>query len=389
MVVGLVVTTGRVGVTTGKLVLLPARVVARSALARPFRSQVEGLAETGRSAELEARHRIETVAAGVLATPETEQVLEGVLAGPLPETIARSLVEHRVVERVVTEALASADLETELSAAAETERTERLVAQVLESPALERLVSDALESQLTLDLSDRIVRSPAFRNVLYGVLSSPEIRTALTGQTTSLAEEMAASIRHRLLRLDDAAERRPRHWFRRPPREHDSSPSIPYGGVATRGLGLAIDAALVAIIFLTGTAALGVVASLVWNPRPAWLVGTFIAVAGLLVEVVYFAGFWTTTGQTLGMRVMHVRVVDGSGSPPGLARSLLRLAGLALAILLLFTGFLPALVDSRRRALQDFLAGTVVVYYEPAPTLVGDALEEHTLLDTKRAEASE
>ena len=40
---------------------------------------------------------------------------------------------------------------------------------------------------------------------------------------------------------------------------------------------------------------------------------------------------------------MHLRVVDGSGSVPGLARSLLRFVGLALSILLLFVGFLPAL----------------------------------------------
>ena len=61
---------------------------------------------------------------------------------------------------------------------------------------------------------------------------------------------------------------------------------------------------------------------------------------------------------------MNLRVVDSSGSPPGLGRSLVRLVGLALAILLLFTGFLPALVDDRRRALQDFLASTLVLYTE-------------------------
>jgi hypothetical protein len=40
----------------------------------------------------------------------------------------------------------------------------------------------------------------------------------------------------------------------------------------------------------------------------------------------------------------------------------LRLVGLGLAIVPLFLGFAPALVDARRRALQDFLAGTVVRY---------------------------
>jgi uncharacterized RDD family membrane protein YckC len=43
-----------------------------------------------------------------------------------------------------------------------------------------------------------------------------------------------------------------------------------------------------------------------------------------------------------------------------------RLLGLIVAILLLFTGFLPVLIDDRRRALQDFLAGTVVVYDDDA-----------------------
>jgi len=355
--------------------------MARSALARPFRNQVEGLAESGRSAEVDARRRIEAVAAEVLATPETEHVVEGVFAGQLPEAIARSLIEHQVVGRVAAEALASADLERGIGSEVEAETTERLVEQVLASPALERLLADALDSRLTLDLTDRLVRSPAFRHVLYGVLSSPELRAALRDQSTSFAGEIAEGLRHRLRRFDDTAERRPRRWFRRPPRPQLSAEPVPYAGIATRGLGLAVDAALVTMILLTGTAIVGLVVSLVWTPGPAWLVGTVIAAAGVVVEVVYFAGFWTTIGQTPGMRLMHLRVVDGSGSVPGLARSLLRVAALALAILVWFTGFLPALVDNRRRALQDFLAGTVVVYDEYAPVSAADPLERQATPD--------
>jgi hypothetical protein len=44
------------------------------------------------------------------------------------------------------------------------------------------------------------------------------------------------------------------------------------------------------------------------------------------------------------------------------ARALLRTFGLALAIIPCFLGFVPALFDRRRRALPDYLAGTVVVY---------------------------
>jgi uncharacterized RDD family membrane protein YckC len=59
---------------------------------------------------------------------------------------------------------------------------------------------------------------------------------------------------------------------------------------------------------------------------------------------------------------MRVRVVTSEGVHPGVLRSLWRVIWLGVAIMLLFTGFLPVLIDSRRRALQDYLARTVVVY---------------------------
>ena len=50
---------------------------------------------------------------------------------------------------------------------------------------------------------------------------------------------------------------------------------------------------------------------------------------------------------------------------PSAGAALLRLAGLTLAAIPLFAGFLPILVDDRRRGVHDMLAGTVVV---TAPT---------------------
>jgi uncharacterized RDD family membrane protein YckC len=367
---GLVVTSGRIGATTGRLVLLPARVLARSPLAGPLRGRTERLAETGRNAEVDARRRLESAAEGVLSAPEAEHVVDGVLAGALPEAVARSLIEHRVVERLVAEVLTSVELDREMVSAREAERTERLVSQALANPALERVVAEALESRLTLDLTDQVVRSPAFKRVLTEVLGSPELRAALKGQSMSFAGELVTGLAQRLRKLDDAIERGPRRWFRRAPRSQlvaDGSVRVPYAGIATRGVALAVDAALATMIFLTGTAVIGLVVSLVWDPRPAPVVGTVIAVAGFLVEVAYFTGFWSTAGQTPGMRLLRLRVVAGDGSSPGLGRSLVRLFGLIVAILLLFTGFLPVLVDDRRRALQDFLAGTVVVYDDGAP----------------------
>ena len=217
------------------------------------------------------------------------------------------------------------------------------------------------------------MRSPAFTLALTHILSSPEVR-ARAQRAVDVAcrrgggsAPRAATPARRCDRARASALVPPLAAVTVGP---SGTPSVPYAGFATRGLALAVDAALVALIFLTVTAVVGFVVSLVWNPRPASIVGSGIGGAGLLFEAAYFAGFWSTAGQTPGMRLMQLRVVDGSGSPPGLGRSLVRVIGLGFAILLLFTGFLPVLVDDRRRALQDFLAGTTVLYAEDAPQAV-------------------
>jgi uncharacterized RDD family membrane protein YckC len=81
----------------------------------------------------------------------------------------------------------------------------------------------------------------------------------------------------------------------------------------------------------------------------------------------YFALFWSTTGQTPGMRLLRLRVLGPHGAPPSVARSLLRVVALTLAIIPAFAGFLPVLFDSRRRGLHDMLARTVVVRRDATP----------------------
>ena len=83
-----------------------------------------------------------------------------------------------------------------------------------------------------------------------------------------------------------------------------------------------------------------------------------------IVQIVYFVGFWSVVGRTPAMHLMGLRMQCKGGGRPGLFRSFVRLIGLWLAIALAFLGFLPVLVDGRRRALQDFLSGTEVIYDE-------------------------
>jgi uncharacterized RDD family membrane protein YckC len=143
-------------------------------------------------------------------------------------------------------------------------------------------------------------------------------------------------------------------------------PRPAYAGIATRALALAIDTAIAHVIVLSGGAVLALVASLVGNAKLDSTLEAFLAGAAWAIVVgTYFVLFWTAAGQTPGMRLMALRVLGRDGGHPTLGRSIIRVIGLALAIIPLFAGFLPVLFDARRRALQDFMAGTTVVY-EPA-----------------------
>jgi uncharacterized RDD family membrane protein YckC len=284
-----------------------------------------------------------------VARGPAERALDEVLAGPLPEAFARSIVEHRVIERFVGELARSGDLEAVTVSALESDQAELLVKKVLASPALEKLLVDAVESPLSRELANRMLRDPEVQHA---------IRQIVAQQTAGFAEQAAEAARRRAALGDDRAERLPRRLFRKRPRAGD----LPYAGIGTRGIALAVDAVLANLLFVVGTALVQLVASLFGGIRPHWVAGTIAGVAWFLVVIWYFVSFWSWTGQTPGMALMHLRVRGPRGTPPGVLRSLVRFVGLVLAIVPLFAGCLPALVDDRRRALQDFMARTVVVY---------------------------
>lgn len=351
---GLVVVCGRVGVTAGKVALLPLRVAARSPLVGPVVGRAgESLAGAGRAARTRGRDQLQTAAGEAFASPETERAVDRVLAGPLPEAVARSLVERRVVQRIAEQVLASA----ELQAAVEQELTGQAG-----GAGVERLVAGALESRVVSDVADQVIESAELQRIVEEVASSPAVRAALSRQTTTMAGETAAGVRGGMERLDDRAERTVHGWLRRKQETQSSA----YGGLGTRGIAFAIDMALTLAVFLLGAAVAALVASLVGGFKPAWLAGLLAAVGWSAVVAVYLVFFWTVTGQTPGMQLMSLRVEHG-GAPPNVGRSLLRLVGLLLAIVPLFAGFVPVLVDRRRRALQDFMAGTVVLSGDDAP----------------------
>lgn len=142
----------------------------------------------------------------------------------------------------------------------------------------------------------------------------------------------------------------------------------PYAGIATRAIGLGIDAAIANGIVVVVGAMLALVTSLVGGDlHPKWLAALLAAAGWALFVGGYFVLFWSATGQTPGMRLMRLQVTTYRGNRVHFFRALIRLGGLVLAIIPLFAGFLPVLFDNRRRALPDYLARTVVIHVPDEP----------------------
>jgi uncharacterized RDD family membrane protein YckC len=95
------------------------------------------------------------------------------------------------------------------------------------------------------------------------------------------------------------------------------------------------------------------------NPMAVGAVGLFLAMLGLYE--LYFGGI---SGQTLGMKLVGIRLISPRGTAPGPGRGLLRLLALALSVLPAGLGWVWALFDREHRALHDHLAGTYVIVDE-------------------------
>ncbi|MCG5052562.1 MAG: RDD family protein [Myxococcales bacterium] len=93
------------------------------------------------------------------------------------------------------------------------------------------------------------------------------------------------------------------------------------------------------------------------NPMAVGAVGLLFGLGALYH--VYLAG---VAGQTLGLRLMGLRIISVRGTLPGPARGFLRYLALCLAVLPAGLGWLWCLFDRERRALHDHLAGTFVIF---------------------------
>jgi uncharacterized RDD family membrane protein YckC len=145
--------------------------------------------------------------------------------------------------------------------------------------------------------------------------------------------------------------------------------SLPVAGIGYRCLAWLVDATLLFFFW--------VVAYFVFTLLVLDVVGFFQGLSGLgqaLLGVGLFATqwlYWTLTevflnGQTLGKRLLGIRVVRADGSPVGLYESAVRnLCRVVDFIPLLYaTGCITMLLTRQHRRLGDLLAGTLLVREE-------------------------
>ncbi len=131
-------------------------------------------------------------------------------------------------------------------------------------------------------------------------------------------------------------------------------------GLLRRLAAIFYDAWLILALWLVGAAVDAAIrAALGGHPGEGthWLLQLYL----LATPVVFYCGFWTHGGQTLGMRAWRLRVVGPDGGRIGLRQALLRCLAALLSWLALGLGYLWALFDRDHATWHDRLSDTWLV----------------------------
>ncbi len=263
-------------------------------------------------------------------------------------------------EEAIVRALESPGVERALVRVLEGPAVEEAVERLLSSPAVERAAINALDSPLVDKVWERLLQSDEAQKLVERIAEAPEVRAAITQQGVGLLEDLGRQVRHIAHRLDGVAEAIARRITFRPRRTEPTDNA----GLVTRGLALALDAAIINAAFfaLSGFIAYAISSLFTDFDRSSTGALALGTVAFISIVAGYLMFFWTLAGQTLGMRLLGIRLDDADDTPAisgGAAAK--RLLGIFLAAIPLGLGFLVVLVSDRRRGLHDVLGGTEVI----------------------------
>jgi uncharacterized RDD family membrane protein YckC len=141
-----------------------------------------------------------------------------------------------------------------------------------------------------------------------------------------------------------------------PPREGNSvtvqaaSSALAPASIGARVVAYIIDAIILGIVG-------GILNALLRSePRTAGAIN-------VLLGLVYFVYFWSASGQgqTLGMRVLNLKVIKTDGSMLTYTQAVIRYLGLFLSFLVVLIGVIWVAFDPEKQGWHDKIAGTYVV----------------------------
>jgi uncharacterized RDD family membrane protein YckC len=136
-----------------------------------------------------------------------------------------------------------------------------------------------------------------------------------------------------------------------------------YAGAVSRMVAFGADVGASWGLYLLGTALINFAVRLATGHSYTLTNHRIAAVIVLSVwAFLYFSYQWAVSGKTLGMAIFGVQVVTVQGGPISPRQAVLRTLGLGLTLLTLGIGFLGIVYQRERRGLDDFIAGTAIVY---------------------------
>jgi len=129
---------------------------------------------------------------------------------------------------------------------------------------------------------------------------------------------------------------------------------LPKAGVGKRLLAFLVDAIILGTVFFAIFLIFG---------SNLTLEGTFALCyfSSIFLSMIYFTYFYSTSGQTLGKKLLRIKVISSDEDNLYFATGIIRYIGYYISALLVLVGFLMIFFNKEKQGLHDKLAATYVV----------------------------
>jgi uncharacterized RDD family membrane protein YckC len=148
------------------------------------------------------------------------------------------------------------------------------------------------------------------------------------------------------------------------PAGSSSRQSITVIGFGRRLIATLIDGILLAFFTFMVAFAIGFVGIFVqmFKPDDTLALEGLIIICGVILSVIYYVGYWSKSGQTIGNTLLGIKVVGQDGSGLSRGKAFLRYIGYIVSGILWSIGFLWVAFDRKRQGWHDKIVGTYVIY---------------------------